>query len=175
MTEWFQTFNEASEPLALKLRERVHIDGDWHKAAQVFVFDFSGRLLIQQRSADKDLFPLRWDSSVGEHLKPDETYAEGARRGLMEELGIEGVALTALGDELRYVYKDDRFWDREMQTAFACRFEGEIRPCQVEVAAVRWIPWEELTAKVDDEPDAFTPWFHRHFQTYPLREWANSA
>jgi isopentenyldiphosphate isomerase len=62
-----------------------------HRVAHVLVFDRSDRLLLQKRSMTKDIQPGRWDTSVGGHLDPGESYLEAACREMREELGVEGV------------------------------------------------------------------------------------
>lgn len=59
-----------------------------HRSAQIFVYDSCGRMLLQKRSADKDIQPGRWDTSVGGHLRCGEDYHAAAVRELTEELGL---------------------------------------------------------------------------------------
>ena len=59
-----------------------------HHSVQVFVCDGRGRLLLQKRSASKDIQPGRWDTSAGGHLRCGEDYHSAALRELSEELGL---------------------------------------------------------------------------------------
>jgi len=166
MTELFETFDEAGRPTGLAPRDRVHATGLWHRSAHVFLFDPDGALYIQQRAAGKDLFPGRWDFSVGEHLQPGETYLAAALRGLQEELGVSGIALAPLGTV--HVYRFDMptagIADHELQQAFHGSYAGPLDPDAAEVAAVRSIALPELLAWITREPDAFTPWLIRELQ-----------
>ena len=54
----------------------------------VCVFDRRGRLLIQQRTPEKLLFPNLWDVSVGGGVDAGETSRQGAEREFREELGF---------------------------------------------------------------------------------------
>ena len=67
--ERLQTFDEAGAPLTLEARYKVHALGMWHKSAQVYLFNESGELLIQQRSHLKDLWG-GFGVIVSESLKP---------------------------------------------------------------------------------------------------------
>jgi len=54
----------------------------------IFVFNTSGELLIQQRTATKDEFPLGLTSSACGHVDAGESYAQAAVRELHEELSL---------------------------------------------------------------------------------------
>jgi isopentenyldiphosphate isomerase len=59
-----------------------------HRSVQVLVFTHDGRLLLQRRSASKDLFPGYYCASASGHVASGEDYATTAERELAEELGI---------------------------------------------------------------------------------------
>lgn len=79
-----------------KRRADVHHDGDWHAAVHVWVwgidYDDDDRplpyLLLNQRGAGKDTWPLALDATVGGHLGAGET-VEDAFREINEEIGIQ--------------------------------------------------------------------------------------
>jgi len=66
----------------------VHARGFRHRAIHVLVFDLTGRLYVQKRSATKDTFPGHYDSSTSGHLDAGEDYDACAVRELQEELGF---------------------------------------------------------------------------------------
>ena len=161
--EHFEIFTETGELLGRAPRSQVHSEGLWHRSAQVFLFDSKGRLYLQRRADDKDVCPGVWDQSVAEHLTPGETYLQGARRGLEEELGISGIELTPLGEPFAGRLDQDELGvhDYELQQAFTGTWDGPLRPDPVEVAEVRSISLRELARWVQDSPQEFTPWFLR--------------
>jgi len=59
-----------------------------HRSVQVLVFTRDGRLLLQRRSAGKDLFPGYYCASASGHVTSGEDYPATAERELAEELGI---------------------------------------------------------------------------------------
>src|SRR5215472_10012917 len=59
-----------------------------HRSVQVLVFDASNRLLLQRRSATKDLFPGYFCASASGHVASGDDYAATAAREVTEELGI---------------------------------------------------------------------------------------
>jgi isopentenyl-diphosphate delta-isomerase len=157
--ELFTTYSREGVPTGLVPRAEVHRLGLWHKSAQVFIFDADGCLLVQRRAVDKDLYANLWDYSVGEHLHPEESQIDGARRGLCEELRISGVDLEPLGGERWVEIVDDEFADREIQQAYRGVYTGQLRVDPVEVAEVRYIGLTDLRRWIDDRPRDFTPWF----------------
>jgi isopentenyldiphosphate isomerase len=170
MTEYFETWDDHGRPTGLIAREIVHARGLWHKSAHVFLFNVRGELLVQRRADDKDLYPGRWDFSVGEHLQPGESYLDGALRGLREELGVNGIVLEPLLGERRasFCITEWNVLDRELQRSFRGRYDGAVAPDPVEVAAVRHVPLTELAGWIRREPDAFTPWFIHELDTLKL-------
>lgn len=107
MPEDFDVVDETGAVIGRAPRHVVHGDPSLiHRAVHVFVFDHAGRMLLQKRSADKDIQPGKWDTSVGGHLAPGEGYLEAAVREIAEELGV--VVRTAHLEELHsYLWRTD--------------------------------------------------------------------
>jgi len=150
-TELFATFDEDGRPAGLVPRDRVHRLGLWHRAANVFLFSGAGEVLMQQRAVGKDVAPGAWDLSAAEHLRPDESFADGAARGVAEELGllVNVARFRPMGEPFRFEHRvGEVVWDREIQQCFAARWTGAEapRPDPVEVQAVRWVAWTTLRA-----------------------------
>jgi len=161
MVEILETFDASGHPQSLESRARVHKEGLWHRAVNVFLFRTSGRLLIQLRHSEKDVWPSAWDLSVAEHLKPGESFEQAAERGLAEELGICGVPISPMGavttsclDEPEHGIKD---W--EFQQSFQVVTDQRAIPSVGEVAALREIELEELRVEFLERPAQYTPWF----------------
>ncbi|HKV86090.1 MAG TPA: NUDIX domain-containing protein [Ktedonobacterales bacterium] len=60
-----------------------------HRSVQALIFSTDGRLLLQKRSARKDLFPGYYCASASGHVDAGEDYATTATREIREELGVE--------------------------------------------------------------------------------------
>lgn len=166
--ELFETFDGSDRPLGLRLRGEVHREGIWHRAVNVFLFDSEGRLYVQQRSASKDVGAGLWDLSVAEHLQPGESFEDGARRGLMEELGAAGVVLTAYPGTFRNKLEQDGVRDWEIQRCYYGHYAGPIRIDPHEVAEVRSIDRAALAAALAQEPMRYTPWFRQRVSDLDL-------
>jgi len=70
-----------------------------HRSVQILVFASDNRVLLQRRSAGKDLFPGYYCASASGHVASGEDYAATAQRELAEELGIAS-PLTFFGKTL---------------------------------------------------------------------------
>jgi 8-oxo-dGTP pyrophosphatase MutT (NUDIX family) len=66
-----------------------------HRCVYVLVFDAAGALFVHLRTATKDVYPSHWDAAAGGVLAAGESFDDGARRELAEELGVTA-SLTAL-------------------------------------------------------------------------------
>ena len=86
--EPLQLVDEQDRVVGVAARGEVHRLGLLHRAVNVVVVDSRGRVFLQQRAAAKAVAPLHWDVSASEHLAPGEAWADAARRGLREELGV---------------------------------------------------------------------------------------
>ncbi len=159
--EPFEIFDEEGRLSGVAPRSLVHRRGLWHRAVNVFLFRKDGRLIIQRRQWSKDVCPGKWDLSVAEHLKPGETYEQGAFRGLQEELGVGGVMLEPIGGIFRFQLDvaERMLKDHELAQSFRGVFEGEIRPDAGEVCEIGTIGLAELGEAFANRPDDFTPWF----------------
>lgn len=160
--EFFETFDEDLQPIGLVERSVVHQRGLWHRAVHVLLFRSDGRLVIQRRSLKKDVCPGLWDLSAAEHLKPGETYLDGAKRGLFEELGVSGVELDPLATDLRAQLEipESGVRDYELQATYSGRSDAKLVLQASEVMEVALVELEELEDAMRDAPNTFTPWFH---------------
>jgi isopentenyldiphosphate isomerase len=92
-----------------------------HRSVQVLVLGSDGRLLLQRRSQQKDLFPGYYCASASGHVMAGEEYAETAAREIAEELGI-APPLTHLGTTLVRSAVET-----EMTQVFLARADGPFR------------------------------------------------
>ena len=89
-----------------------------HRSVQVLVFDDANRLLLQRRSAAKDLFPGYFCASASGHVLTGESYPATAAREVEEELGVS-LPLTYLG---KAIVRSN--YETEVTTLFAARSNG---------------------------------------------------
>jgi isopentenyldiphosphate isomerase len=88
--EYFDVLDENGNKTGKsKSRDDVHRDGDWHKAAHVWIINNAGDILLQRRCARKDSHPNMLDISCAGHLSAGEDSLTGAMRELKEELNLD--------------------------------------------------------------------------------------
>ena len=156
--ELFQTYQEDGTPADIVSRRDVHRLGLWHRAANVLLYRSDGRLLLQQRSQEKDVCPGLWDLSVAEHLKPGESFTQAAHRGMKEELGLSNVHLEPLTSEIKVIYQHGGIDDREFQQTFKAESDDKVTMDPSEVSAIQEVSVEQLKQRLERSPDEFTPW-----------------
>lgn len=110
-----------------------------HPVTATFVFRPDGRLFVQQRAADKDVYPGLLDLSVGGTVTHGEGYLENAQREVAEELGVTGAPLYRL---FRHRFRDGT--THSLIEVFACIHDGPIRLQPEEVAGGEWMSLAEV-------------------------------
>jgi len=111
--------DKTNQPIGTSPRRKMRAERLIHRAAYVLVFDSRGRLLIQKRTPDKDIYPGYYDVAAGGVVLAGESYEECAAREAKEELGITNTPLTGHFD---FYFEDERgrVWGR----VFSCTHDG---------------------------------------------------
>jgi isopentenyl-diphosphate delta-isomerase len=138
-------------------------DGILHRAFSVFLFNDRGELLLQQRSADKRLWPMYWTNTCCSHPRQGESMQAATERRLQQELNTAST--------LEFIYKFEyqaRFGDlgseNELCWVYLGRIEREATANDAEVVALRFADEKTLQAQIESNPDDFTPWFKMEWQ-----------
>lgn len=110
-----------------------------HRAAYIFVFSPLGSLCVQQRVADKDVFPGYWDLAAGGIPDIGENYSDAALRELGEELGIYHQELNSHGE---FFYEDSecRVWG----SVYSLVWDGDIIHQTSEISQWRYLSIEDI-------------------------------
>ena len=130
-----------NRPVAELPRHRMRSENLPHRATFIFVFDRRGRVLVQRRTAIKDIYPGHYDLAAGGVVAAGESYEECAEREAAEELGIRDTALEAKFD---FYYEDER--SRCFGRVFTCVHDGPFALQPEEVESVAFHTVEEIAA-----------------------------
>lgn len=136
-----------------KTKSEVHRDGDWHRAAHVWIVAPGDRVLLQRRSVRKDNYPGLWDVSAAGHLSAGESAVEAAVRETFEEIGLS-IAVHDLEhiatNREQCVLNGGTYIDNEIHEVFAVRREvdlSSLRLDPVEVDDAQWFSIDEVLVR----------------------------
>lgn len=142
---------------ALK-RDIHHSETPLHRGFSVFIFNYQGELLLQQRAFTKRTWPGVWSNSCCGHPMPGETFEQAAVRRLEFELGLSGIELTEALPDFRYRAEKNGVVENEVCPVFIGFTDQQPTLNSFEVEATKWVEWEEFVAAVDDPQTDISPW-----------------
>jgi isopentenyl-diphosphate delta-isomerase len=135
-----------------------HADTPLHLAFSLYLFDGDGRVLVSRRALAKRTFPGVWTNSCCGHPAPGEPLADGVRRRVRQELGVDVDDLRLALPAFRYRAEQDGVVENEMCPVFIGRVVGQVAPDPTEVEEVRWESWAEFRAEVQDRTREVSVW-----------------
>jgi 8-oxo-dGTP diphosphatase len=155
--ELIEVLTPAGDPTGVrKPKPLIHRDGDWHRAAHIWIVTPDGRILLQRRSVRKENNPGLWDVSAAGHLSAGEGAVESAVREVEEELGltIDAAELRHIGTIAESsVLNGGTYFDNEIHEIFLVRREvdlGELRLQSDEVDDAALVTPDELRGRLSE-------------------------
>jgi isopentenyldiphosphate isomerase len=146
-----------------EVRSVVHQRGLQHRGVHIFLVTPENKLVVQQRSRQRETSPLALDCSVSEHVKAGEGYQEAARRGLAEELGLLDANFHAL-IKFQMDYGPN---DREICQLYEGRVDlSRVRFDPLEVERIDCYSLDALEELIRNGQVAFSGWFVQLIQWY---------
>jgi isopentenyl-diphosphate delta-isomerase len=134
-----------------------------HRAFSLFVFNDAGELLLQQRAADKRLWPGYWANSCCSHPRRGETMQQATQRRLLQELGMQ----CALEYVFKFEYQADYRGlgsEHELCSVYVGRATAPVRANATEIADLRFLAPDALDREIAKYPERFTPWLKLEWQ-----------
>lgn len=157
--EYVMLVNEQDEVLGTMEKLEAHHKGALHRAFSVFLFDDEGRLLMQQRAANKYHSALLWTNTCCSHPRPGESLEAAAKRRLQEEMGID----ADVEHRFSFIYNatfENGLQEHELDHVFFGRAKATPAPDPDEVNAWRFVEMGELQKEMERTPDEYTAWLH---------------
>lgn len=149
--------NEHDEEIGTMGKMEAHQVGALHRAFSIFLFDDEGRLLVQQRAADKYHSPGLWTNTCCSHPRAGESVESAAQRRLIEEMGID----TPLVRKFSFLYKasfENGLVEHELDHVLFGYWSGAAEPDPSEAQAWKYLSIEELDADMEKDPENYTIW-----------------
>ncbi len=147
MIELIDVLTANGQPTGIhKPKDAIHRDGDWHRAAHVWIVSSDKRILLQRRSLRKENNPGLWDVSAAGHLSAGESAIDAAVRETREELGLAIAPpdlkfLATLRESC--VLNEGTYIDNEIHEIFLVQRDVDVASLTLdpeEVAEVKWVP-----------------------------------
>lgn len=152
-------------------RKEVHVVGAWHSSIHAYIINNKNEILLQLRTADKDIYPSVWDISVGGHVDANEESIKTACREIKEELGIK-----VKQNELTYlcttkeILKTGKNVSREFVDAYLTIqdiTEKDITFPKKEVADAKFVKLEDFFDMVERKNNKLFPHYKEYKKVVP--------
>ncbi len=153
-----QLVNEHNIGTGVMEKMTAHAEGRLHRAVSVFIFNSSGRLLLQKRAAQKYHSAGLWSNSCCTHPLPGESSAVAATRRLQEEMGFT----CRLHHQFDLIYKADvgnGLTEYEFDEIFCGCTDDMPRANPHEVAEWYYASPDDINNELKANPGNFTAWF----------------
>ncbi len=163
-----QLVNNGGQTIGHIEKMAAHKEGGvLHRAVSVLLFDGSGNILIQQRSASKYHFAGKWANASCTHPHHDETPLEAGNRALREELGVE----AQLKEVAPFIYEahddDSGYTELEYDHILVGNSNQTLTPNPSEVSDFKWLNATALENLLRTCPDDFAFWFKEILRIVP--------
>lgn len=151
--EIFDVVDDNDNVISQRTRGDVHRLGLLHRAVHVFVFDTSGQLIMQKRSAAKDEFPSMWTSSASGHVDSGEDYDFAAQRELQEELGLD-CSINRL-----HKFSACQQTANEFVVLYSATTDQVPKFHPIEIDCLESVGLDELAVRIEADPIDYAPSF----------------
>lgn len=146
-------------------KHEAHHKALLHRAVSVFIFNSSGKWLLQQRAKEKYHSNSLWTNTCCTHPLPGESNLRAAKRRLAEEMGIQ----CDLEEVFWFIYKenlDNELAEHELDHVFIGISDSIPVIDRNEVMDFVYLSTAEVKAGIDANPENYTVWFRKIFSEY---------
>lgn len=155
LNELFDVVDADDRVIGQATRRDVHARGLRHRAVHVFVQNRAHQIFLHQRSADKDTYPNRWNSSCAGHVAAGQAYDETVWRELAEEL-----ACTPEREPERILFVEARpETGEEFVWIYRAENEGPFVLAPEEIQRGDWFTVAEIDRWIAERPGDFADSF----------------
>ncbi|WP_370392149.1 NUDIX domain-containing protein [uncultured Winogradskyella sp.] len=156
MDELIDIVTETGDPTGkVALKSEAHKNGWYHNTIHIWFYTKDKKILLQQRSHKKKIYPLLWDVSVAGHIDAGEPLIEAALREAKEEIGLQlqKKDLKKIGVKLhKSEYDSGKIKDYEFHHVYIAELKTpleELKPQEDEVEALKLVGFCEFEALLE--------------------------
>ncbi len=147
MTEIYDVVDEDDKVIGKATRKEVHTKNLIHRSVLFFIFDKKRRILITQRTKNKEFFKEYWSIGLGGHVLTGESYDDAVVRECKEEADIDSKPFFMNSFKIRIPDTSDS------ENARVYRFVTDKKPKldPFEIKQGRFLTIKEMEAKIKKE------------------------
>jgi isopentenyldiphosphate isomerase len=149
MVEFLDIVDDEDCVLGRASRQQCHEEKLTHRSVQFFIFDESGRILVNRRSSKKEFFGGQWSIVLGGHVTSGQTYYEAVIKEAKEEANISSIPF-------RMGYFRKRLpQESENVMVYGFNANGSLKLLEDEIEHGQYMSYEDAMKKVEE--DEFIP------------------
>jgi isopentenyldiphosphate isomerase len=149
------------------LKSEAHKNGWFHATAHIWFFTKDRKVLLQKRALTKKVYPGIWDISVAGHISAGEAILEGAKREVLEEIGLklEDKDLVKIGTRIHQVNHKNGIKDSEHHHVFIAELKVDIAALTMQEEEVAGLKLWDLTILKETKTvkNVLLPKFHDYY------------
>lgn len=168
MDEFIDILTAEGKPTGkIALKSEAHKNGWFHATAHIWFFTSDNQILLQKRALTKKVFPGIWDISVAGHIAAGEEILQGAKREILEEIGLElqEKDLIKIGTRIHQVSHENGIQDNEHHHIFIAELKTSVEkltPQEEEVTGLKL--WNlKILKDTKNLDNVLLPRFHDYY------------
>jgi isopentenyldiphosphate isomerase len=164
MTEIYDIVDEDDNVIGKATRKEVHTKNLIHRSVMFFIFDKKRRILVTQRTKNKEFFKEYWSIGLGGHVLTGESYDEAVVRECKEEADIDDKPFFMGSFKLRF----SKISDNENARVYGFATDKKPKLDPFEIKQGMFLTRKEMEEKIKKEK--FLPetkdllWILKQFQ-----------
>ena len=158
--EYVVLVDEADNDLGTMEKLAAHRLAKLHRAFSVFLFDKSGKMLLQKRALEKYHSPGLWTNTCCSHPRPGELTLDAATRRLKEEMGMT----ASLAPLFSFIYRaelENNLVEHELDHVLIGFTDEQPLINPDEVCDYKWISMHEIEDDIEKNESHYTAWFKK--------------
>ena len=146
--EYLDIVDENDNVIGQATHDDIYKNKHNHRIVHVMIFDDQGRIGLQLRTMNKSFAPGHWSTIVGGHVQAGETYLEGAKREMMEEIWIDIPLEELFCDSYHDI---DCSGTTKFLTTYKAVYNGPFNPNPEDIERLEFFSPEEIKKMIKND------------------------